>query len=282
MISIIIPVLNEENAIASTVAGCKKVIEIAGNSHSEIIVVDDASDDKTPEIAKSSGVKYIRHSENKGYGRSLKDGILVANNDIIIICDADGTYPLEKIPEMLELFGKGNNMVIGQRQWTLFKESFFKKIARNNLKKLAEFTTSKKIQDVNSGLRVFSRKEIIEYLPELCETFSFTTSLTLHYLFNDRSVAYLPVEYRKRSGKTKVRMLKDSLVTIKFIMLALKKYALLRLWVILLLPLFFLGFIAAIFSLLWFPENFPVLMISILFFSLTILLLIVILQKRKS
>jgi glycosyltransferase involved in cell wall biosynthesis len=282
MISIVIPVLNEENAIASTIAACKRIVEVSGNKDSEIIVVDDASEDRTPEIASGSDVKYIRHIANNGYGRSLKDGILAANNDIIVICDADGTYPVEKIPYMVELFGKGNDMVVGQRQWAHYKESFLKRTARKILKKIVEFAANKSISDINSGLRVFSKKEIIRYFPDLCNTFSFTTSLTLNYLLTERTIAYLPAEYQKRKGKTKVRIIKDSWITLRFVFRALKKYKPAKIWLLALLMLTVVGFACTVISLLWFPFNMALFVVCTVLFLLTVMLLIVILHQRKT
>ncbi len=224
MFSIVIPAYNEENAIEDTVVRCKNIIEKYGDSSSEIIVVDDSSSDGTYEKSKSLEVIVLRHPHNIGYGRSLKDGILKSSNDIIIITDADGTYPIESIPDLLEEYKKGFDMVVGARQGKNYHESFFKKRFRWILRFLVEFTAGRKIPDINSGLRIFSKSEITNFFDTLCDTFSFTTSLTLAYMMKGKFVKYIPIEYEKRIGKTKVKLFKDSTRTLQFIVEAILYY----------------------------------------------------------
>jgi glycosyltransferase involved in cell wall biosynthesis len=224
MFSIVIPAYNEENAIDDTINRCKNIIKEYGDSKSEIIVVDDASSDSTFEKVKKTGVVALKHPHNIGYGRSLKDGILKSENDIIIITDADGTYPIESIPDLLEEYKKGYDMVVGARQGKHYHESFFKRRFRGILRFLVEFTAGRKIPDINSGLRVFGKKEIVNFFDTLCDTFSFTTSLTLAYMMKGKYVKYIPIEYEKRIGKTKVKLFKDSTRTLQFIVEAILYY----------------------------------------------------------
>ncbi len=97
--TIIIPAYNEETGIKETL---NNIINTISNDSYELIVVDDCSKDKTVEIVTSfESVNLIQHTANKGYGAALKTGINKANNDIICITDADGTYPNEKIPNFV-------------------------------------------------------------------------------------------------------------------------------------------------------------------------------------
>lgn len=232
MFSIVIPAYNEENAIKDTISRCKKIIDINGDNNSEVIVVDDASSDKTFEKAKESKAVVLQHPHNIGYGRSLKDGILQSKNDIIIITDADGTYPIESIPDLLAEYKKGFNMVVGARQGKHYEESFFKKRFRGILRFLVEFTAGRKIPDINSGLRVFSKSEIIPFFDTLCDTFSFTTSLTLAYMMKGKYVKYIPIKYEKRIGKTKVKLFKDSTRTLQFIVEAILYYNPIKIFIV--------------------------------------------------
>ena len=101
MFSVIIPAFNEEEAITDTIVRIKKIIEQIGDEKSEIIVVNDGSNDNTAQMAATAGAIVINQPHNIGYGKSLKTGILAAENDTIIITDSDGTYPIEEIPELL-------------------------------------------------------------------------------------------------------------------------------------------------------------------------------------
>lgn len=273
MISVIIPAYNEESVINSTISGLRKIFSEINADDAEIILVDDGSTDKTYEISEAAGAVTIRHPHNIGYGRSLKDGITSAKHDTIVITDADGTYPLEMIPVLLNEYKKGFNMVVGARQGENYDESFKKKILRLILKKLVEFTAGRKIPDINSGLRIFSRKEVLPYFSKLCDTFSFTTSLTLAYMMNGKFVSYIPISYHKREGKTKVRLFRDSMRTLQFIVEAILFYNPIKIFIVFccgLLGIAFLNFILSfIFRLtITFYLGLGCILISIIMFGL--------------
>ena len=143
---------------------------------------------------------------------------------------------------------KGFDMVVGKRVG--YQESLFKKILRKILKLVVEFAAGRKIPDINSGLRIFNRETIKEYLPHLCETFSFTTSATLAYMMNGKFVSYVPVNYGKRRGKSKVNLMRDSFKTIFYIMQTVTYYNPLKIFVLFALVCILfssLGFLGSIF-----------------------------------
>ena len=152
-----------------------------------------------------------------GYGFSLKKGIKEAKNEIVVTIDADRTYPFNRIMELLEKKEQGYDLVVGARTGNYYRESILKSILRKILKLLVEFVSGKKIKDINSGFRVFDKNTIIPYFPRLCNTFSFSTSQTLTYLMNSYSVAYVDIEYNKRIGKSKIKIIKDSLKSLQYI-----------------------------------------------------------------
>jgi len=226
MITVVIPAYNEENAIHDTINEIQNVFEkmkLQPNQY-EIIIVNDGSSDQTKERAESYGVKVINHPHNIGYGRSLKDGIRAAQFDTIIITDADRTYPFQTVPELLTEYQKGFDMVVGARTGAHYRESILKSPLRHILKFLVEFTAGRKVPDVNSGLRIFSKHTVISYLNHLCDTFSFTTSMTLAYMMTGRFVKYIPIPYEKREGKSKVKLFRDSLRTLQYILQAINYY----------------------------------------------------------
>ncbi len=224
MITIIIPAYNEENAIAKTINEIKVVIDASYIEDSEILVVNDGSTDSTEKRAIEAGARVISHPHNVGYGRSLKDGITNALFDTIVIIDADLTYPAESIPILVEEYSKGFDLVVGARTGHHYEGSMFKGPLRNILKYLVEFTAGRKVPDANSGLRVFSRETISGYVKHLCDTFSFTTSQTLAYMMTGKFVKYLPIEYNERVGSTKVKLFKDSMRTLQYILQAIIYY----------------------------------------------------------
>lgn len=224
MISVVIPAYNEQGAIHHTVNEIRHTLELMNVDGYEVIVVNDGSTDNTAQEAQECGAKIVNHPHNVGYGKSLKSGILAAKNDTIVITDADLTYPFDHFPKLYEEYTKGFDMVVGRRTGTHVNPSILKSPLRRILRFLVEFTAGRKIPDINSGLRVFSKKTVVPYFNQLCDTFSFTTSLTLAYMMTGLFVSYIDIPYSKRHGNSKVRLFRDSLRTLQFILQAITYY----------------------------------------------------------
>jgi glycosyltransferase involved in cell wall biosynthesis len=238
MISVVIPAYNEGGAIRATVDQVKAALDGVPN---EVLVVDDGSGDQTADHAAAAGARVLRHPHNLGYGAALKSGIRAATHDTVVITDADGTYPNSEMPALIAEFRKGFNMIVGARTGDHYRESAVKAPLRYILKWLVEFTTGRRIPDVNSGLRVFSRAEILPYLDLLCNTFSFTTSVTLAYMMTGKFVGYVPISYHQRVGQTKVRLFRDSLRTLQYIVQAILYYNPLKMFLLISGVLFVAG-----------------------------------------
>lgn len=238
MYTVVIPALNEAGAIGHLID------RLHALSHTyEIVVVNDGSTDRTADIAREKGAIVISHPSPAGYGRSVKDGVLHATHDIIVMTDADGTYPIEDIPRLLAELEKGFDMVVGARKGKHYRGSFLKMPARIFLKWLVEFTTGRNIPDINSGFRAFRKAAALPYIDDLCNGFSFTTTITLVYVLSGKFVHYIPIDYFARIGSSKVRIFRDSLRTLQYITEIIAIYNPLKLYVILSI---FLGIFACI------------------------------------
>lgn len=244
--SVILPAYNEEAAIESTLDQLLDQFS-SFNCQYEIIVVNDGSTDRTAEVLASRGdVRVLKHRRNRGYGAALKTGIRQAKHDLIVITDSDGTYPNDRIPDLLALAGDFD-MVVGSRNGAEVKYPFIRKIPKWFLKRFAEWMTSQEIPDLNSGLRVF-RKDVVErFLKILPDGFSFTTTITLAMLTNRYAVHYEPINYYARIGKSKIRPIKDTLNFVQLILRTGMYFAPLRVF----LPVagvFFAGFLVTLFQ----------------------------------
>ncbi len=214
-VSIIIPAYNEEKAISKVSSSLKKLPE-----DYEIIVVDDGSTDKTFEICKTMNCRVIKHLHNKGYGAALKTGVKHSSSDLIAIIDADGTYPNENIPEFIKIIREGNSdMVVGARSGDHVKIPAIRKPAKWLINVLANYLSGVKIPDLNSGFRIIKKELIEKYYQILPDGFSFTTTITLAMLSNGHEIKYIPINYFKREGKSKIRPIKD---TLNFIQLVIR------------------------------------------------------------
>jgi len=204
-VSLIIPAFDEAAHIAQQMCLLRDVLKESGWEF-EIIVVDDGSADGTARAAAESGcdARILRHRRNRGYGAALKTGIGAATFDWILITDADGTYPPASIPILLGHAGHAE-MVVGARTGPSVSIPIERRPAKAFLRWLASYLAGRKLPDLNSGMRLI-RKDLVErYLHLLPSGFSFTTTITLAAACNDHDVEYVPIDYLKRLGSSKIR-----------------------------------------------------------------------------
>ena len=233
MISVIVPAYNEEDGVIQSLRNLDAAL--ASFSEYEIIVINDGSTDSTPERILETGVErlvVITHPENMGYGKSLIDGIAVARNECICIIDADGSYPASQISELYRFF-PAYDMVVGARQGWEYKKGIFKGPARMIFQMLSEYAAGRSVPDINSGLRIFKRSVVLKFQDSLCAGFSFTTTITLHFMLNHYFVKYIPVTYNKRDGVSKIRHFRDTLRAFQYIVEAILYYNPIKLFLLL-------------------------------------------------
>jgi len=240
--TLIIPAYNEELGIAEVLEKLRGwLAPLKGRMPVQVIVVDDGSTDKTAEIleAFSDEITLLRHTENRGYGAALKTGIRSANHPWVLITDADGTYPNESIPELLE-HRNTNHMVVGARTGTLRQIPLIRRPPKWVLRKLASFLSRTDIPDLNSGLRIMRKATVERFIHLLPNGFSFTTTITLALLSAAYPVKYVPINYMKRAGKSKIRPIADTLNFLTLIIRTITYFEPLRVFIPLAL-LFILG-----------------------------------------
>ncbi|MEM7556785.1 MAG: glycosyltransferase family 2 protein [Cyanobacteria bacterium P01_A01_bin.84] len=242
--SLVLPAYNEEKGILSSLNNIRHHLDMA-NCEYEIIVINDGSTDNTGDILRSQlDIKLIEHPRNCGYGAALKTGIRHARYPLIVITDADGTYPNQKIPELVSLSWQAD-MVVGARIGSNVKYSTLRKIPKWFLVRFAEWITMSSIPDLNSGLRVFRKSALDEFINILPNTFSFTTTITMAMLTNNYVVHYEPIDYHHRIGKSKIKPIQDTLRFIQLILRTGVYFAPLRIF----LPVAGLFFAAFLFTL---------------------------------
>ena len=217
-VSVVVPAYNEEHGLRGVIEQLLNVLAVLPLP-SEIILVDDGSVDGTATIAATfAGVTVVRHDHNRGYGAALKSGIRQARYDLICITDADGTYPNERIVDLMAQIEQGYHMVVGARRGDLVAIPLMRKPAKWVINRLANWISGETIADVNSGLRIFQRSVALRFFRVLPNTFSFTTTITLAMLTNGYRVAYVPVNYYARLGKSKIHPIRDTLNFVQLIL----------------------------------------------------------------
>lgn len=220
-LTIIVPAFNEEDGLAPVIESLAADVADTVPLDYEILVVNDGSTDRTADVAAAlAGVRVLSHRANRGYGAALKTGIREAQYDLVLITDADGTYPHEAIPRLVEALLVGErDMVVGARTGANVAAPLLRRPAKWAIRRLAAYISGEEIPDLNSGLRLFRRDVARRFFGLLPDGFSFTTTITLGMLLNGYRVEYIPIDYHKRIGQSKIRPIQD---TINFTILVLR------------------------------------------------------------
>lgn len=208
-ISIVIPVYNEEAAIAQVLQDTIDTMERAALAY-ELLVVDDGSTDRTREVVRGfDTVQLIEHPYNRGVGAARTTGTRAAQGDIVAMTDGDGTYPVQDIPRLVAELAK-YDMVIGARIKEAGTVKLLRSAAKNSIRLLASYLTGTKIPDLNSGLRAFRRDLALKYTYILPSGHSWVSTITLAFLCNGHTVGYVPIDYYRRTGRSTFHPIKDT------------------------------------------------------------------------
>ena len=220
-VSIIIPAYNEENGAAPVL---RELLDTLARDMDpaipvEVLVVDDGSSDNTAAAIQpfeGDVLRLIRHPQNRGYGASIKTGLTHARYPWFLITDADGTYPNRYIPELLR-HRDVHQMVVGARTGANAQIPMLRRPPKWVLRKLASYLSRTEIPDLNSGLRVVRADIARKFENLLPDRFSYTTTITLAMISAGYHVKYMPIDYLKREGKSKIRPIADTLAFLKLV-----------------------------------------------------------------
>ena len=207
-LSVIVPVFNEQNTIKEVL---KQVSEAPLTIDKEIIVVDDGSFDRTPQILqklkKNFRFKLLSHPKNKGKGAAIKTGLAQAAGDFIIIQDADLEYDPKEYQKLINPLIKGQaKIVYGSRN--LIKNPRFSKKNFWGGKFLSFIFSSlfgQKITDINTCYKVF-KKEVFAHITLKENDFAFCVEVSCQAAKAGYKIIEVPIHYRPRSFKEGKKM----------------------------------------------------------------------------
>jgi glycosyltransferase involved in cell wall biosynthesis len=196
-VTVVVPVYNEERAVEGVL---ERLSKVDLGAPVELLAINDGSRDRTGEklaelVLRLPNLRVVTHRSNMGYGAALKTGFVHAKHQIVVITDADGTYPEDRIRDLLDCIDDGAEMAVGARLGENVSIPLLRRPPKWVLRKLASFLAGTEIPDLNSGLRAFRRELVLAYRPILPQGFSFTTTITLAALTNAHRVDYIEVDY---------------------------------------------------------------------------------------
>lgn len=224
-VDVVIPVFNEElSVVQTTVDSVRSSFDPAVNL--TIIVVDDGSEPayNLEDLRQDAGIMLVRHELNRGYGAALKTGILSGSAPMVAITDADGTYPVERLPQLVDEMIDAD-MVVGIRTGEISEIPLLRRLPKQLFNYLASYISGTRIRDLNSGMRVFSRELCNQYWGVLPSGFSFVSTMTMGATLGGYRIRDLPINYYKRTGKSSIRPFRD---TINFLHIILQMGTLFR------------------------------------------------------
>ncbi len=211
VLSIVVPIYNERDGAAEVV---KSILDAGIETPRELVLVDDGSDDGTSaileELADGERVRVLRHQENKGYGAALKTGIGAARGGLVMIIDGDGSYPVGHFDEFVGLAGD-YDMVVGARGGKVLEEPLARTLVKGFIIRMLKVLAEIEVPDLNSGLRLMKREQVMRYFHLLPDGISFTSTITLVLLSEARPVKFVDVDYFARQGSSKFKPVRDTL-----------------------------------------------------------------------
>jgi glycosyltransferase involved in cell wall biosynthesis len=201
-VSIVIPAMNEEQAIGSVVSQLCRAA-----AWREVLVVDDGSADATAARAEAAGARVVRHPYNKGNGAAVKSGIRNATGEYVLIIDADGQHPPGDALRLVSRLGE-YDLVVGARD-AATQATTARRGGNALLNWLASYLTGRHIPDLTSGFRAARTSCLREFLHLLPNGFSTPTTTTLAFIKAGYNVTFEPIEARQRVGASKIRFARD-------------------------------------------------------------------------
>lgn len=219
---IIMPAYNEEQNIKSVIAEWYPVIEkYNGSGKSRLVVVNDGSTDSTLKEARSMAreMPYLEvlDKPNSGHGATVRfayEYALAAGAEYIFQTDSDGQTVAAEFEQFWEKRGQ-YDVLIGNRKNR--EDGISRIIVTKVLKLVLLMVFRMNVPDANTPFRLMKKEVLMEYLPDVPVDYNLTNVLlSVLFLYNDVSVEYLPISFRKRRGGT------NSINVLKIIRIGLK------------------------------------------------------------
>ncbi len=196
-VSVVMGTYNEREAIERVL----DEIDAATDGEAEVVVVDSSSDG-TADIAREHGATVVEQPP-QGYGVAVREALLSATNPVRVTTDCDGTYPMERIPDFLDLVNEGYDVVSGDRLYHGARTMpAMNRYGNHAFAALASALMTERVHDVTTGMRAY-HEDLIESI-EWTENTGLSAELLLRPVMRGYRVREEPIEYDERLGETKL------------------------------------------------------------------------------
>jgi glycosyltransferase involved in cell wall biosynthesis len=196
-VAVVMGTYNEEEAIETVLADIDEVTD----GRAEVVCVDGSSD-RTPDIAREHGATVVRQ-QPQGYGVAVREAVLTPDRPVVVTTDCDDTYPMEQLPEFLELINEGYDVVSGDRLYHGAEAMpAFNRFGNATFALIASVLMGTRVHDTTTGMRAY-RRELLHDI-SWTENTGLSAELLIRPLMRDYRVRELPIAYRERAGETKL------------------------------------------------------------------------------
>ena len=219
-ISVVIPCLNEEAAVGAVIDQAWEGIRRSGRP-GEVIVVDNASTDRSADVAAEHGAVVVRE-ERPGYGSAYLAGLAVARGEFVVMGDADETYPLLDLAPFVERLAAGDDLVMGSRfEGTIHGEAMpwlNRHVGNPILTGLLNLLFGVKVSDAHCGMRAV-RRDALTTLDLHSTGMEFASEMVFKAFRRKLRVSEIPIDYYPRVGESKLNRFGDAWRHVKFMLL---------------------------------------------------------------
>jgi glycosyltransferase involved in cell wall biosynthesis len=219
-ISVIIPCLNEEEAVGKVVDQAFEGIRRSGRT-GEVIVVDNGSSDASPQIARAHGAIVVSETR-RGYGSAYLAGLDVARGDYLVMGDADDTYPLDDLGTFVDSLESGTDLVIGSRfKGTIHGDAmpFLNRFVGNPvLTGMLNVMFGVRVSDAHCGMRAL-RRDALAKLDLHSTGMEFASEMVFKAYRRGLAVSEVPIDYYPRVGESKLNRFGDAWRHVRFMLL---------------------------------------------------------------
>lgn len=219
-VSVVLPCQNEEAALGLCLEEISEVFHVHGIRGE--IIVSDSSCDRSPEIARAFGARVVKHDQN-GYGRAYLEAFKHVRGDIIFCADPDGSYEFTEIPRFIDQLKNGADLVLGNRfggtMATHAMPWLHRVIGRPLFSNIFWLFYRRTIPDIHNGMRAF-RRHTLDTLALQSSGMELASEMLVAATRNKLKIAILPINYRTRLGKSKLRTFTDGLRHLRYLLRA--------------------------------------------------------------
>jgi hypothetical protein len=230
VLTIVIPALNEEEAIGDTLrrtlAAREHITATSPVRDVDVVVVSDGSTDRTEEIAKSfEEVTVLVFEKNRGYGAAIKCGFEHGRGDLVSFLDADGTCDPRIFADLCRALDEQQaHLVLGSRMGAGSEMPLVRTLGNRIFAWILGALARRSVRDTASGMRVI-RRDALDDLYPLPDGLHFTPAMSARALLEDKlRLVEVPMPYAERVGRSKLSVLKDGVRFLTVILRAAVAY----------------------------------------------------------